>query len=83
MDTGSAERFIVRSPRTPPEEWIMDGVTGIAEYLLANPMYLIPILFMVAMMVYAILKKLLKIAAIVAITGGLYVALVEYFGSGF
>jgi len=60
----------------------MEGITGLVEYLLANPMYLIPILLIVAVMVYAILKKLLKIAAIVAIAGGLYLALVEYFGTG-
>ena len=33
-------------------------------------------------MLYAILKKLIKMAAIVAIAGALYLALVEYFGSG-
>lgn len=60
----------------------MEEVTGVVEYLLATPMYLIPILLMVAMIVYAILKKLLKVAAIVAIAGALYVALVEYFGAG-
>lgn len=60
----------------------MEGVTGIVEYLLANPIFLIPILFLVAMMAYALLKKLLKLAAIVAIAGALYVLLVEYFGAG-
>jgi hypothetical protein len=60
----------------------MEGITGLVEYLLANPMYLIPILLMVAVMVYAILKKLLKIAVIVVIAGAMYVALVEYFGAG-
>jgi hypothetical protein len=57
-------------------------MTGIIEYLLANPLFLIPILLLVAMMVWAILKKLLKMAAIVVIAGVLYVALVEYFGAG-
>jgi hypothetical protein len=33
-------------------------------------------------MVYALLKKLLKMAAIIAIAGALYVVLVEYFGAG-
>lgn len=57
-------------------------MTGIVEYLLANPIYLAPILLMVAMMVFALLKKLLKLAVIVAIAGGLYLLLVEYLGGG-
>jgi hypothetical protein len=61
----------------------MDEVNSAAGFLLANPMYLIPVLLLVAVMVYAILKKLIKMAAIVAIAGALYVALVEYFGAGF
>ena len=60
----------------------MEEVNGVVEYLLANPLYLLPILLMVAIMLYAILKKLLKLAAIIAIAGGLYVILVEYFGTG-
>jgi len=56
---------------------------GIVEYLLANPIFLVPILLLAAIMAYAVLKKLLKMAVIVAIAGGLYVALVEYFGGGF
>ena len=55
---------------------------GVIEYLLANPLFLIPILPLVAMMAYALLKKLLKMAAIVVIAGAMYVALVEYFGTG-
>lgn len=57
-------------------------MTGVIEYLLANPLFLIPILLLVAMMVWAILKKLLKVAAVVVIAGVLYVLLVEYFGTG-
>ncbi len=57
-------------------------MTGIVEYLLANPIFLIPVLLMAAMLVYALLKKLIKMAAIVAIAGVLYVVLVEYFGGG-
>ena len=57
-------------------------MTGIVEYLLANPIYLAPILLLVAMMVYALLKKLLKMAVIVAIAAGLYLLLVEYLGGG-
>jgi len=55
---------------------------GIVEYLLANPIFLVPILLVAAMLVYAVLKKLLKLAFILAIAGAMYVALVEYFGSG-
>jgi len=61
----------------------MEAVQRIAEYLLANPIFLVPILLLAAMMVFAVLKRLLKMAAIVAIAGLLYVALVEYFGTGF
>lgn len=60
-----------------------DEVVGILEYLLANPIFLAPILLMAAMVLYAILKKLLKMAVIVAIAGGLYVLLVQNFGPGF
>lgn len=60
----------------------MDQVSGIVDYLLANPIFLIPILLMVAMMLYAVLKKLIKMAVIVAIAGALYLALMEYVGSG-
>jgi hypothetical protein len=55
---------------------------GIVEYLLAHPIYLAPILLMAAMLVFAILKKLLKMAVIVAIAAGLYLLLVRYFGGG-
>ena len=57
-------------------------MTAVIEYLLANPLFLIPILLLVAMMVWAILKKLLKVAAVVVIAGVLYVLLAEYFGTG-
>lgn len=57
-------------------------MTSIIEYLLAHPLFLAPILLLVAMLVFAILKRLLKLAAIVAIAGVLYVLLVQYFGGG-
>ncbi len=57
-------------------------VRDLVEFLLAHPALLIPILLVVAMIVFAILKRLLKMAAIVAIAGVLYVLLVEYFGPG-
>jgi len=58
-------------------------MAGIVEFLLANPLFLIPLLLLVAVMLYALLKKLLKMAGIVVIAGVLYVVLVEYFGTGF
>ena len=54
----------------------------LVEFLLANPLLLVPILFAVAMIVFAILKRLLKLAAITAIAGALYVRDIEYFGPG-
>lgn len=57
-------------------------MTEIVEYLLANPIFLVPLLLIAAALVFAVLKKLLKMAAIVAIAGVLYVLLVEYFGGG-
>lgn len=57
-------------------------MSDIFEYLLANPIFLVPLLLIAAMLVFAILKKLLKMAAIVAIAGVLYVLIVEYFGGG-
>ncbi len=57
-------------------------MAGIVEFLLANPLFLIPLLLLAAVMLYALLKKLLKMAAIVVIAGVLYVILVEYFGAG-
>jgi hypothetical protein len=60
----------------------MTYVNSILEFLLANPLFLLPILVLVAMAVYAILKKLLKLAAIVIITGVLYMLMIEYLGSG-
>jgi hypothetical protein len=59
-----------------------DEAVGIIEHLLANPIFLAPILLIAAMVIYAILKKLLKMALIVAIAGALYVFLVQNFGPG-
>tara|TARA_Y100000996_G_scaffold399196_1_gene367991 strand:+ start:369 stop:551 length:183 start_codon:yes stop_codon:yes gene_type:complete len=55
---------------------------NVMQFLAANPIYLVPILIVAAMMIYGILKKLIKIAAIAAIAGGLYVAIVRYLGTG-
>ncbi len=57
-------------------------MTGIVEYLLANPIFLAPILLLGAMLVFAILKKLVKVAVILAIAAGLYLLLVRYVGGG-
>jgi hypothetical protein len=54
----------------------------IIDYLLANPLVLAPLLLFLAMMVFALLKKLLKMAAIVAIAGAMYLLMVEYLGGG-
>jgi hypothetical protein len=62
---------------------VEDEVVGIIQYLLAHPIFLAPILLIAAMLVFAVLKKLLKMATIVAIAGGLYVLLVQHFGPGF
>lgn len=58
-------------------------VTGILEYLLANPLILVPVLLLAAVLVFALLKRLLKLAAVLVIAGVLYVLLVEYVGGGF
>lgn len=55
---------------------------GILEFLLANPIFLVPLLLLAAAVLFALLKRLLKLAAIVAIAGVLYVLLVEYVGTG-
>ena len=57
-------------------------MTEIVEYLLANPIFLAPLLLIAAVLVFALLKRLLKMAAIVMIAGVLYALLVEYFGGG-
>lgn len=55
----------------------------IADFLIATPVVLVPVLMVVAMIAFALLKKLLKMAAVLAIAGVLYVLLLEYFGPGF
>jgi hypothetical protein len=65
------------------EQWTGEvRMNDVVEYLVANPILLIPILLIVAMVVYAIIKRLLKVAAIVVIAGALYVLLVEYLRNG-
>jgi len=55
-------------------------VQGVLQFLMANPVYLVPVLAVVAMLVYSLLKKLIKLAAIVAIAGGLYLLILRYLG---
>jgi hypothetical protein len=57
-------------------------VNGILQYLLHTPILLVPILILVAALVFAILKKLLKMAVILFIAGALYVLLMRYLGGG-
>ena len=61
---------------------MMTEVSDLVAFLVATPLLLVPILLVAAMMVFAILKRLLKLAAIVAIAGVLYVLLIEYVGTG-
>jgi hypothetical protein len=78
LDSPAGSPFLLSIAPVPREAF----VTGILEYLLANPVLLIPILLGVAMIVYSLLKKLLKIAALLAIAGALYVVLVRYLDGG-
>ena len=55
---------------------------GVVEYLLANPIFLAPLLLLVSVGVYALLKKLLKMAVIILIAGALYLLLMNYMGGG-
>ncbi|MHB1193559.1 MAG: hypothetical protein ACYC6F_10980 [Longimicrobiales bacterium] len=56
-------------------------MSGILEFLLANQLFLAPLLLVAAFLLFAILKKLLKLAVIIAIAGGLYLLLVRYLGT--
>lgn len=55
---------------------------GVVEYLMANPILLAPLLLLVAVGIFALLKRLLKVAVIVLIAGGLYILLMNYMGGG-
>ena len=52
----------------------------IIEFLVENPILLIPLLLIVAVVLFAVIKKLLKLLAIATIAGALYVLLVDYLG---
>jgi hypothetical protein len=55
-------------------------MTDVVEYLLANPLLLAPLLVIGAVLVFALLKRLLKVAMILVIAGVLYMLLLEYVG---
>jgi len=55
-------------------------VSDLPRYLLAHPIVLVPVLLLAAMLVLAILKRLVKVAAVLVIAAGLYLLLVRYFG---
>jgi hypothetical protein len=60
-----------------------DEVVGLIQYLVAHPIFLAPVLLLVATMIFAVIKKLAKVAVIVAIAGGLYLFILRYLGPGF
>ena len=53
---------------------------GIIEFLIEHPILLLPLLLIVAVVLFAVIKKLLKLLAIATIAGALYVLLVDYLG---
>jgi hypothetical protein len=55
-------------------------VIGIIEFLVGNPILLAALLLIVAVFLFAVIKKLLKLLAIATIAGILYVLLVNYVG---
>lgn len=57
-------------------------MNDILRYLLHTPILLVPILVLVAALVFAILKKLLKVTIILVIAGALYAFLMRYLGGG-
>ena len=64
-----------------PDGGMMENeVQSVLQFLMANPVYLVPVLAVTAMVVYSLLKKLIKLAAIAAIAGGLYVLMIRYLG---
>ena len=53
---------------------------GMIEFLVENPIVLVPLLLIIAVFLFAVIKKLLKLLAIATIAGVLYVLLVNYLG---
>jgi len=60
----------------------MEQIEPTMDFLLANPVVLIPLLIVTAVLVYAVLKRFFKVAAVLVIAGVLYVLLMEHFGPG-
>ena len=60
----------------------MDKLQHVADFLIANPIVLIPLILVAAIVVYAVLKRLFKVAAVLAIAATLYVLVMERFGPG-
>ncbi|MBT8335762.1 MAG: hypothetical protein KJO11_04095 [Gemmatimonadetes bacterium] len=52
----------------------------ILEFVNARPAVLIPVVLLAAVVVFAVLKRLLKLAAILVIAGVLFVVLADYLG---
>ena len=53
---------------------------GMIEFLVENPIVLVPLLLIIAVFLFAVIKKLLKLLAIATIAGVLYVLLGDYLG---
>ena len=53
---------------------------GTIEFLVENPIVLVPLLLIIAVFLFAVIKKFLKLLAIATIAGVLYILLVDYFG---
>ncbi len=53
---------------------------GMIEFLVENPIVLVPLLLIIAVFLFAVIKKLLKLLAIATIAGVLYILLVDYLG---
>ena len=53
---------------------------GIIDFLVENPILLVALLLIVAVFLFAVIKRLLKLLAIATIAGVLYVLLVNYVG---
>ena len=53
---------------------------GIIDFLVENPILLVALLLIVAVFLFAVIKRLLKLLAIATIAGILYVLLVNYVG---
>jgi hypothetical protein len=57
-------------------------MTDFVNVLLEKPIFLAPLLLIAATLVFSVLKRLVKVATIIAIAGALYALLIEYFGGG-